>query len=49
MYKDVGIEDVRIKLYELARHEIINELNKEEVYDDVVAWADGVVEAENNK
>lgn len=49
MYKGVGIEDVRIKLYELARHEIINELNKEEVYDDVVAWADGVVEAENNK
>ncbi len=44
MYVGLGIEDVKIKLYEDARHEIINELNKDEVYADIGAWIDGVVD-----
>ncbi|MDE6604435.1 MAG: alpha/beta hydrolase [Clostridia bacterium] len=44
MYTQLGIEDVKIKLYEDARHEIVNELNKDEVYADVSGWLDNLVE-----
>lgn len=37
-YVDAGIHDVRIKLYEGMRHEILNETNKELVYADLDAW-----------
>ena len=37
MYKDFGF-NVDIKLYEGARHEILNEINKEEVYNDALAF-----------
>ena len=38
MMKDVGIRDVTMKLYENARHEILNELNREEVYEYIGNW-----------
>ncbi|WP_099362551.1 alpha/beta hydrolase [Fredinandcohnia onubensis] len=38
MYIKLGIEDVTVKLYEDSRHEILNELNKEEVFTDVINW-----------
>ena len=34
-YVSVGMTNVSMKLYRDARHEILNELNKEEVYSDV--------------
>lgn len=34
----VGVKDVVTHLYEGARHEILNETNKDEVYNDVAAW-----------
>ena len=37
-YKDVGLKDVEYKLYENGRHEMINELNKEEFFKDVKEW-----------
>ncbi len=37
-YKEVGVKDVSLKLYENGRHEMLNEINKEEVYQDVVNW-----------
>lgn len=37
-YVKVGIEDVEYKFYKGARHEILNETNKEEVYKDVIYW-----------
>lgn len=37
-YKDAGLTNVDIKLYKDARHEILNELNKEEVYKDIADW-----------
>ena len=40
MYKKLGIKDVTIKLYEDSRHEILNELNKEEVFQDIIKWLD---------
>ena len=36
MYKALGIADVQVKLYPDARHEILNEINKEEVYKDML-------------
>ncbi len=38
--KDVGIKKVEMKLYDDARHEILNEINKEEVYDDILTFLD---------
>ncbi|MGO1368090.1 alpha/beta hydrolase [Senegalia sp. (in: firmicutes)] len=37
-YKDIGIEDVNMKLYIDGRHEMLNEINKREVYDDIIKW-----------
>lgn len=37
-YREAGIEDVTIKTYEGARHEIFNETNRDEVTADVIAW-----------
>ncbi|HCJ01582.1 MAG TPA: alpha/beta hydrolase [Clostridiales bacterium] len=37
-YKGLGIKDVAVKLYPEARHEILNEINKEEVYADILAF-----------
>ncbi len=34
----VGMEQVRCKIYPLGRHEMLNELNREEVYQDILAW-----------
>lgn len=37
-YKQTGMEDIRIKLYDGDRHEILNELDKDIVYDDIYCW-----------
>ncbi len=36
--KKYGIKDVTYKFYEDARHEIFNEINRDEVYQDVINW-----------
>ena len=38
IYKNNGIKDVDHKLYEGARHELINETNRDEVISDVISW-----------
>ena len=37
-FKKVGMGNVSCKLYPLCRHEILNEINKEEVYQDILNW-----------
>lgn len=37
-YKKSGVLDVTVKLYKDARHEIINETNKNEVMNDMISW-----------
>ena len=39
-YRDAGLVDVTVKLYDGARHEILNEINRDQVTADVVAWLD---------
>ena len=36
-----GMTDVTLKLYHEGRHEMLNELNKDEVYADILAWLNG--------
>lgn len=37
-YKKVGIENVEFKLYSGGRHEMLNEINKDEVINDTINW-----------
>ncbi|QNM85820.1 lysophospholipase [Polaribacter pectinis] len=37
-YKKAGIKDLTLKLYKGGRHEMLNEVNKEEVQQDVINW-----------
>ncbi len=38
IYLGLGLNDVEMKLYENARHEILNEINREEVTRDIIGW-----------
>lgn len=37
-YKNCGIQNIQIKLYDGMRHEVLNENGKEEVYQDILTW-----------
>lgn len=37
-FLEAGMKDVSIKLYPGGRHEMLNEINKNEVYTDILAW-----------
>lgn len=38
VYRRAGIRDVMMKLYPQKRHEIVNEIGKDEVYEDIGRW-----------
>lgn len=38
--KSAGISDLQLKFYENGRHESLNEINRDEVSKDVIAWLD---------
>jgi alpha-beta hydrolase superfamily lysophospholipase len=40
LFKKAGIKDVDHKFYPGVRHEILNDINKEEVYRDIIKWLD---------
>ena len=40
---DAGVTDLELKLYEGARHELFNEINREEVFADIFAWVSRVL------
>jgi alpha-beta hydrolase superfamily lysophospholipase len=43
VYQKAGLRNVTMRLYEEARHELVNETNRDAVTGDVVAWMNGVV------
>lgn len=47
--KKTGHKYVNLKLYEGARHEILNEINRNEVYKDIIDWLNSFNEAEQEK
>lgn len=42
-YRKVGLSDVDCIIYPGARHEIFNEINRNEVYTDLLAWLDRIL------
>ena len=38
LFKEAGMQDVTLKLYEGARHELTNEQNRDEIYEDILQW-----------
>ena len=40
-FRRAGMQDVSCKIYPLGRHEILNEINREEVYQDISSWLNG--------
>ncbi|MFN0088208.1 MAG: lysophospholipase [Blastocatellia bacterium] len=41
-YRDVGLKNISYKIYPFARHETLNELNREQVMTDFVEWLEAV-------
>ncbi len=41
-YSRAGVEDVGYRIYEGARHELINEINRDEVIHDLISWLEDV-------
>ncbi len=39
-YKENGMQDVKMRLYEEDRHEILQELDREQVFEDLLMWLD---------
>jgi alpha-beta hydrolase superfamily lysophospholipase len=39
-FRTAGMEDVSVRIYPLCRHEILNEINREQVYHDVLKWVE---------
>ena len=37
-FRKAGMTDMSLRIYPLGRHEILNEINKDEVYQDVLRW-----------
>lgn len=43
IYDCIGIKDVQLKLYSGGRHEILNEVNREEIFSDIEKWLSDIV------
>ncbi len=41
-YEKAGMQNVSVKIYPLCRHEILNEINRAEVYEDIVQWVSAI-------
>ena len=44
-FQKAGMTDVSVRIYPLCRHEILNEINKGEIYEDVIQWMESKVYA----
>ncbi|MGH4138857.1 lysophospholipase [Clostridium sp.] len=47
-YNEHGMVDLTYKLYKDGRHEMLNEINKEEVIEDVIKWLNEHINKESN-
>lgn len=43
LYSNIGIENLQLKIYKDGRHEMLNELNKLEVYNDIYQWINNIL------
>ena len=44
-YRDSGLAQVTVKIYEGARHELFNEINREQVREDLIGWLNDTLKA----
>ncbi|MBQ3970165.1 MAG: alpha/beta fold hydrolase [Clostridia bacterium] len=44
-----GVSDLSFKLYRDCRHELLNELNKEEIMDEIICWINNRITTDQNK
>lgn len=49
VYKDNGLLNVSVKLYPEARHELLNELNRDEVMADILHFCNGITDSFKEK
>jgi alpha-beta hydrolase superfamily lysophospholipase len=42
--EEIGMQNVKVRIYPGARHELFNETNRDEITNDLVAWLDEVLE-----
>ncbi len=47
--RNAGVKDVTLKLYRDAHHEVLNETNRAEVYDDILSWSDRVIKQKDGE
>jgi alpha-beta hydrolase superfamily lysophospholipase len=43
MCRDAGVKKVDLKLYPQNRHEILNELDRQTVYEDLLRWMEEII------
>ena len=43
MVKEAGMKNVSVKLYPTDRHEILNETDREQVYEDLYCWLEKLI------
>lgn len=39
-FRKAGLTDVSVRIYPLCRHEILNEINRKEIFEDISQWLD---------
>lgn len=47
VFRDAGMEQVKLRIYPLCRHEILNEINKDDIYKDISKWFASVINSTN--
>lgn len=43
IYRRQGVKDIAVTIYEDGRHEMLNEINRDQVVDELLQWLDGVL------
>lgn len=42
-YQKKGVQDLELRLYKDGRHEVLNEINREEVYINIIQWLNDII------
>lgn len=48
LYREAGLTDVQVTLYPEGRHEMLNEINRDVVHREIVAWLDRQLESDRS-
>jgi alpha-beta hydrolase superfamily lysophospholipase len=48
-YQKAGVQNLTLKIYSGGRHEMLNEINRDEVYRDIFAWLSRIIGTKNTQ